>query len=104
MFVLASVALEEMYDVPERRVSSKPQRRVGGYLGTDNEERTSVGLDVKEFYDGRSASVHRRRGNSPSRKEPRLFEKGFDIARRTLFKLLREDPPKNWKDIESREY
>lgn len=100
-FVLAAVALEEMYDVPERGVSSRLQNRVSEFLGTDASDRENLSQVVKEFYDRRSASVHRRRGNSSRGKDPRLFHKGFDVARRTFFKLLTEGSPENWKDIQA---
>ena len=53
---------------------------------------------VKEFYKARSAIVHNRKKVSWQR-DCEAFDKGFDIARRTLFKLLYEGPPEDWDEL-----
>ena len=98
-FVYVGKALERMYDLPKRRISCTLQNRVSGYLGTDSESRERLKQSAKAFYDERSASVHNNRKGRPSEQRNRdAFAKGFDIARRTLFKLLDEGPPDNWDE------
>ena len=54
---------------------------------------------MKEFYEARSKIVHSREVNVSPPGNRELFGRGFDIARRTLFKLLHEGPPKNWDQL-----
>ena len=93
-------ALERMYDLPERAISRTLQNRVSGYLGSDSESRERLKQGVKAFYEERSASVHNRKGKPSPQRNRDAFAKGFDIARRTLFKLLDEGPPDNWGELE----
>ena len=88
-----------MYDLPQGKISRKLRNRVSAYLGTDSESREGIKESVKEFYDARSNIVHSRSGNVSLRKKFEAFGKGFDIARRTLFKLLHEGPPENWDEL-----
>ena len=99
-FVHVAKALERMYDLPDRAISRTLQNRVSGYLGSDSESRKQLKQGIKAFYDERSASVHNRKGTPSPQKSRDAFAKGFDIARRTLFKLLDEGPPDNWGELE----
>ena len=99
-FVHVAKALERMYDLPERAISRTLQNRVSGYLGSDSESRERLKQGVKAFYEERSASVHNRKGKPSPQRNRDAFTKGFDIARRTLFKLLDEGPPDNWGELE----
>ena len=99
-FVHVAKALERMYDLPERAISRTLQNRVSGYLGSDSESRERLKQGVKAFYEERSASVHNRKGKPSPQRNRDAFAKGFDIARRTLFKLLDEGPPDNWDELE----
>ena len=90
-----AIALENMYDLPKRKISPTLQNRASGYLGTDCASRDRIKESVKEFYDARSNIVHGGRGNVTQERNREVFSRGFDIARRTLFKLLHEGPPKN---------
>ena len=94
-----AVALEQMYDLPEQKISRTLRDRVSGFLGTDAASRERIKESVKEFYDTRSNIVHSRSGNVSPRKKFEAFGKGFDIARRTLFKLLHEGRPENWDEL-----
>ena len=98
-FVHVAKALERMYDLPEWAISRTLQNRVSGYLGSDSESRERLKQGVKAFYDERSASVHNRKGTPSPQRNRDAFAKGFDIARRTLFKLLDEGPPDNWDEL-----
>ena len=97
--VEVAIALEKMYDLPQRGISRTLQDRVSGYLGTDASSRERIKESVKEFYGARSRIVHSRSGNVSPPGNRELFGRGFDIARRTLFKLLQEGPPKNWDEL-----
>ena len=99
-FVHVAKALERVYDLPSRRPSETLQNRVAGYLGTNPEDRERLKNDSKEFYRERSASVHNRRKKASRQKNREAFAKGFSIARRTFFKLLREGSPGNWSELE----
>ncbi len=63
----------------------------------ESQERIRKG--IKEFYNTRSNIAHSGSNIVPPQKRSEAFEKGFDFARRTLFKLLREDPPENWDKV-----
>ena len=99
-FVHVAKALERMYDLPERAISRTLQNRISGYLGSDSESRERLKQGAKVFYDERSGSVHNRKGKPSPQRNRDAFAKGFDIARRTLFKLLDEGPPDNWGELE----
>ena len=63
----------------------------------DRQDRIQKG--IKEFYDTRSNIVRRGSNNVPPQERFESFGKGFDIAKQTLFKLLREGPPENWGEV-----
>jgi len=94
-----AIALENLYDLPQRGKSLTLQRRASGYLGTAPASRDRIKQSVKEFYNARSYIVHGQRGNAHPLETHRWFASGFDIARRTLFKMLYEGRPNNWDDL-----
>ena len=49
-----------------------------------------------QFYNVRSDIVHNRLDRLTPERVHTAFSDGFDIARRSLFKMLREGPPKDW--------
>ena len=100
-FVHVAKALERMYDLPTRGLSEALQKRVAGYLGAHQEDRERLKNDSREFYRERSASVHDRKKKASRQKNRVAFAKGFNIARRTIFKQLREGPPGNWGELEA---
>ena len=91
-----AIALERMYELDGSELSHKMRARVAWFLGTDAESRVRELTAAKEFYSARSAIVHggKKRANVEKRRE--AFDKGFDLARRSLFRLLREGPPEDW--------
>lgn len=89
-------ALERIYDLPGKKIARTLQNRASRYLETDEKCQTRVKENVKEFYDARSDIVHSRRERVSPQRNRTAFAKGFQIARRSLFKLLREGPPDNW--------
>ena len=94
-----AIALEQLYDLPEQKISRTLRDRVSGYLGTDAVSRERIKESVKDFYDARSDIVHSRSGNVSPQRNRESFGKGFDIARQTVFKLLHEGPPENWDEL-----
>lgn len=91
-----AMALEQMYQLPERRISRTLQDRIAGYLGSDAASREQIKKSVKEFYDARSKIVHSRRRELSPQINRAIFLKGFEIASKSLFKLLNDGPPANW--------
>ncbi len=98
-FLKVAIVLERMYDLPERMISQELRNRASLYLGPDSQSQERIRKDIKEFYDTRSNIVHRGSDNVPQQERFESFDKGFDIAKQTLFKLLREGPPENWDEV-----
>ena len=91
-----AIALERMYMLDHRRISRNLQDRAAWYLTTNEESREKIRESVKEFYGARSDIIHNRMERVTAQRNQKAFHTGFDIARRSLFKLLREGPPENW--------
>ena len=91
-----AIALERMYGLEGGELSHKMCTRVAWFLGTDAQSRLREFRAAKQFYRARSAIVHggKRQANVGKRHE--VFNKGFDLARRSLFRLLCEGPPHDW--------
>ena len=85
-----------MYQLEGSEISHKMRTRVAWFLGSDVESRLREMKAVKEFYEARSSIVHNPKRNAVTQRQHDAFAKGFDIARRSLFKLLREEPPEDW--------
>ena len=93
-----AIALERMYQLDRGEISRKMQTRAAWFLGDDAESRLQEMETIKKFYNTRSGIVHnKRKQNSPARNRE-IFNEGFSIAKRTLFKLLREGAP-NWEKL-----
>ena len=94
-----AIALERMYELGGGEISHKMRTRSSWFLGRDAEDRVRVMKSVAEFYRIRSEIVHKgKRKPSPERYR-RAFDTGFDIAARTLFKLLRDGSPGDWEKL-----
>lgn len=89
-------ALERMYEIGKKKITRKLQDRISGYLGTDEESRERIKVKVKEFYDARSEIVHGRRDKMSPLRTDAAFFKGLNIAKQSVFKLLREGAPEDW--------
>ena len=85
-----------MYELEGGELSHKMRTRVAWFVGTDAESRAREFKAVKEFYDSRSAIVHGWKKQAPVEKRHEAFAKGFDLARRSLVRFLREGPPGDW--------
>ena len=91
-----AIALEYMYELDSWRVSSHLQDRVSRYLGSDDGSRQREREIIKKFYKTRSDIVHGDFDGLTPQKVSEAFDMGFDTARRSLFKLLRNGPPDDW--------
>ena len=98
-FLKLAITLERMYGLPERMISLELQNRASSYLGTDLESQKKIRKGIKAFYNTRSKIAHSGSDNVPPQERSEAFGKGFDIAKQTLFKLLREGPPENWGEM-----
>ena len=94
-----AIALERMYVLDEGKISRKLRNRASHYLGTDAESRERIKESVEELYDARSDIVHSRTRKGTVSKNRMVFSKGFDVARRSVFKLLREGRPDDWNKL-----
>ena len=90
------IALERMYVLDEGKISRKLRNRAARYLGTDGPSQESIRESAQEFYDVRSDIVHNRLHRLTPERVHTAFRDGFDIARRSLFRLLREGLPEDW--------
>ena len=94
-----AIALEGMYELPKQKKSRKLQERVSGFLGTDPDDRRRTREIVRNVYDARSGIVHSDSKRVSLFRYDAAFVKGFDLARRTLLKLLHEGPPDDWEKL-----
>ena len=95
-----AMALERMYELDQGEIVFKLKTRAACFLESDTAGRTRVFRDVGRFYDARSAIVHNARKKRWSKKEREAaFGEGFDVARRSLGKLLREGSPTDWNEM-----
>ena len=95
-----AISLERMYELDQGEVSFKLKTRAAYFLESDTEARLRVFKDVGEFYGARSKIVHnsrKKRGAAEGRGA--AFKKGFDVARRSVIKLLRDGPPLDWNEM-----
>ena len=94
-----SIALEGMYELPRWKKLLRLEHRVSGFLGTAAEEVPRIKENLRMLYETRSDIVHGgSREVSPLRKGA-AFVAGFELARRSLFKLLRDGVPDNWDEV-----
>ena len=90
------IALERMYVLDERRISQTLRNRAAEYLASDPPGQESIRASAQEFYEVRSDIAHNRMHRLSPERVQAAFRSGFDIARRSLFKLLRDGPPEDW--------
>lgn len=94
-----AIALERMYEVGRGEISYTLRSRAAWLLGADAESRVREMQAVKAFYDMRSAIVHNRKNKPPAERQLAAFDKGFDVARRSLFRLLQDGPLDDWERL-----
>ena len=93
------IALEGMYELPKKYKSRTLQGRAAGFLGTDADDRERIREIVRTVYDARSDIVHSDSKSVSPFRDGAAFVTSFNLARRTLFKLLREGPPDDWAKL-----
>ena len=94
-----AIALEQMYELDQGEISFKLKMRAACFLETETQARLSVFRKVGQLYNARSGIVHRRSKESSRASKREASEVGFDVARASLIKLLREGPPEDWKEM-----
>ena len=90
------IALERMYVLDENNIGRKLRNRAARYLATDAAGQESVRETAREFYAVRSDIVHNRLHRLTPERVHSAFRNGFEIARRSVFKLIREGTPEDW--------
>ena len=94
-----AIALERMYELDRGEIEFKLKTRAAYLLETAPGGRLQVFKGIGAFYNARSAIVHK-----PGRKRKKVdqrdaFSAGFDVARRSLVKLMTDGPPSDWNEI-----
>ncbi len=94
-----AIALEQMYELDQGEIGFKLKIRAACFLESETQARLCVFRKVGQLYDARSGIVHRRRKESSRASKGDAFEAGFDVARASVIKLLREGPPRDWNEL-----
>ena len=94
-----AIALEQMYELDQGEISFKLKIRAACFLESETQSRLRVFKKVGQLYDARSGIVHRRRKEPSRGSKEEAFENGFDVARASVIKLLREGPPRDWNEM-----
>ena len=94
-----AIVLEGMYELPKWKKLRRLEERVSGFLGTDADDRRRISKSIRSLYEARSEIVHSGTGEASPFRNGAAFVTGFDLARRSLFKLLREGIPENWDKL-----
>ena len=91
-----AIALERMFKPRDRGISRQLQKKVASFLQGNDEVQSRVKKAVEHFYNVRSAIIHGPKDNKKKRlleEKNEAFDAGFDLVRRSLFKMLRDGPP-----------
>ena len=99
MILDVAIALERMYELEGGEISFKLKTRAAYFLETSTEGRQRVFRDVKQLYNARSAIVHRRKKPPAAEAISDALTRGFEVARRSVVKLLRDGPPPDWNEL-----
>ncbi len=94
-----AIALERMYELEGNEISFKLKMRAAAFLETSTAGRVQVLRDVKKFYAVRSGIVHKRKKPPSAETIAATFTKGFEVARRSVVKLLQEGAPADWDEM-----
>ena len=94
-----AIALERMYDLDQGEISFKLKTRAACFLAADTPGRRQVFDDVNKLYVARSSIVHKGKRQKTAQEKVEAFNAGFDVARRTIVRLLRDGQPENWNDV-----
>lgn len=93
-----AIALETVYTADTHtEITYRLSTRAAFFLGGNSDERAEVSRKVREFYNVRSRLAH---GSSQdNEKLNAAWHDGFDIAQRTLKKLLAQGEAPDWDDL-----
>ena len=94
-----ATGLERMYGLGGGEISHKMRTRASWFLGRESQDRVRVMKSIRDFYGVRSEIVHQGNQKGSAERHRKAFDTGFDIAARTLFKLLKDGPPGNWEEL-----
>ena len=94
-----AIALEQMYELDQGEISFKLKVRAACFLASETRDRQRVFENVEQFYKARSGIVHHRRKESSPESKDEAFRMGFEVARNSIIKLLREGPPRDWNEV-----
>ena len=89
----AAIALEVMYQVGPPEQTYRLAARTSYFLEESAESRIATSESIKGLYKARSSIVHGGTGDDGG-----VFEGGFEVARRTLTKLVLEGGPSSFTD------
>ena len=88
------ISLERMFPPKDRGgISDQLQKSVADFLGGDDEAQSQMKEAVKHAYDVRSAIIHGPKDDKKQRlseEKQKAFDAGFNLARQSLFKMLRD--------------
>ena len=90
-----AIAIERLFKPKGRNISEKLREKMASFLEGDDEAQSQVKEAVKHFYDVRSAIIHGPQNGKKIHlleKKNEAFDAGFSLARRSLFKMLRDGP------------
>ena len=94
-----AIALERMYELDQGEIVFKLRTRAACFLQLGSEDRLRTFKDMGGFYEARSSIVHKPGKSRRKIDKPDAFARGFDVARRSLMKLLRNGPPADWNEL-----
>ncbi len=98
-----AMALERMYVPDEGNYGRKLRNRTARFLASDAASEQGMREAVRELYGVRSDIVHNRLHRLTPERVHSAFVNGFDLARQSLFKLLREGMPEDWNRLSTAE-
>ena len=87
-----------MYELDGSEIRFKLRTKSVCYLESDPTARMQVLKDIRKFYYARSTIVHKPWNQAKINKNEAFYE-GFELARRSLFKLLCEEDSQDWGKV-----
>ena len=91
-----AIALERMFKPQDGGISRQLQKKVAAFLEGNDEVQSRVRKAVEHFYAVRSAIIHGPKNDKKMhllKEKNEAFDEGFDLARQSLFKMLRDGSP-----------
>ena len=91
-----AIALERIFKPRDGGISRQLQEKVASFLQGNDEVQSRVKEAVEHFYNVRSAIIHGPKDDKKKRlleEKNEAFDAGFDLVRRSLFKMLRDGLP-----------